>query len=341
MDRFMIIKYNYNLQKHNTFGVECYAERFVLIESEADIAALREILDPSEKVLLVGSGANMLFTKDFSGTVVSVGIETFEVLSDGDSSALVRAGAGMQWPELVKKCTEMGYYGLENLALIPGTVGAAPVQNIGAYGAEQKDCFVSVLTADLKSGEIRELQREDCHFGYRSSIFKTDTSRLLANLYVTFRLSKTTKVNVIYQDLKDELARNGIQVPTPMDVFAAVCEVRNRKLPSTDELGSAGSFFKNPIVGLDKYLELAEEFGTVPRFPADGENVKLSAGWLIEQAGWKGKSLGRAGVYPRHALILVNLGGATGAEIDALAKEIESSIWSRFAIRLEREVITL
>lgn len=321
--------------------MECHAERFALIESESDIASLKAILNPDEKVLLVGSGANLLFTKDFHGTVVSVGIDSFEVLSEDDSSALVRAGAGLQWHEFVEKCTESGFYGLENLALIPGTVGAAPVQNIGAYGSEQKDCFVSALAANLQTGEIIELKSEDCQFGYRSSVFKKDTSRLLVNLFVTYRLSKIAKVNVIYQDLKDELARKRIDMPTPADVFQAVCDVRNRKLPSTGELGSAGSFFKNPIVGLDKYLELVEEFGSVPRFPAEGEKVKLSAGWLIEQAGWKGRSLGRAGVYQRHALILVNLGGAGGAEIDSLAKEIEADIWSRFAIRLEREVITL
>mgnify|MGYP001011286798 CR=1 FL=1 len=337
----MTFKEQYNLQKHNTFGVDCYADRFVLIESEADIAALRDLLRPNEQILIVGSGANLLFTKDFHGTVVSVGIDSFELISEDDTNVLVRAGAGMPWHELVKKCTERGLYGLENLALIPGTVGAAPVQNIGAYGSEQKDCFVSVLAADLLTGEISELQRADCHFGYRSSVFKTDSSKQYVNLYVTYRLAKVAKPNIIYQDLKDELARKEVSSPAPMDVFAAVCEVRSRQLPPTEELGSAGSFFKNPIVGLDKYLELAERFGSVPRFPAEGENVKLSAGWLVEQAGWKGKSVGRAGVYQRHALILVNLGGASGAEIDALAKEIEADILHRFSIRLEREVITL
>ncbi len=328
-----------SLRALNTFGIDVTAKHFAAVR---DLEACRELIrDPvfrSERRLLLGGGSNILFTGDFDGLVVRVGLRGIEVVREDAGHVWLRVASGEVWHELVQWSVERGLGGLENLALIPGLAGAAPIQNIGAYGVEMRDCCDAVETLDLESGEPGRFPAEDCAFGYRDSIFKhRERGRHLVTA-VHFRLQKTPQLHLDYGDLRATLREMGVENPTVREVCAAVIRIRTAKLPDPRQVGNAGSFFKNPVVPAEQAARLSAEFPAAPVYARADGSVKLAAGWLIEQCGWKGKRLGRTGVHARHALVLVNHGGATGAEILALAQAIQASVRERFGIDLAPEV---
>ncbi len=333
-----------NIQEHvslktlNTFGVDTEARYFVRLDSPEDLEALFEQgLLQDRPLFILGGGSNVLFTRPFDGCILHPTFSRFTVGKAQGDQVSVSLGSGLDWHSCVLKTLELGLSGLENLSLIPGTVGAAPIQNIGAYGVELQDVFQDLEAVNLRTGETRRFDRSDCQFGYRSSWFKTQSDPYLITT-VTLRLSTRFRSQLSYQGLAEELQRSGITDPTPLDVSSAVIRIRKRKLPDPAHLGSAGSFFKNPVISNDQFQQLKKEHPTLSGHTAGVDHVKISAAWLIDQAGWKGKTLGRAGVYKRHALILVNHGGATGMEIVELAEKIRKDVRQKFGISLEPEV---
>jgi UDP-N-acetylmuramate dehydrogenase len=336
---------NVSLLPYNTFGLEVQARYFARFAS-AD--ALRQLLklpqvQAAEKLIL-GGGSNLLFTKDFGGVVLKNEILGLEILSeDGDTNtALLRAGAGESWHGLVEYALDQDLSGIENLSLIPGTVGAAPLQNIGAYGAELRDTFDHLEAVETATGVLRVFAAADCGFGYRESIFKNVLKNQFVVTAVVLRLHRQARPNVRYGAITDTLAELGITgEPTPHDVSRAVVHIRRSKLPDPAEIGNAGSFFKNPEISQAAFDRLKGQYPDLPGYPVPG-GVKVPAGWLIEQAGWKGlrrgAGAGTHGVHARQALVLVNHGGATGSEIRALAEEIIAAVRQQFAIELHPEV---
>ena len=326
------------LRARNTFGVEACADMLVEVR---DAAALPELFGNAMlrdgPVLVLGGGSNLLFAGDPPGAVLALSGQQIRIVDDDGETALVRADAGVDWHAFVLWTLGQGLAGLENLALIPGTVGAAPIQNIGAYGVEVRERIATVEAFDRGSGEIVRLAAADCGFAYRNSRFKREPDRWIVTA-VEFRLSRTPDLRLGYAGIGDELASSGIASPTPSQVAEAVCRVRRRKLPDPAVLGNAGSFFKNPIVPVAQALALADANPCLPVFPAHGEaGRKLSAAWLIDACGWKGHRDGDAAVSDRHALVLVNHGRASGAELLALARRIAGSVGERFDIALEPE----
>lgn len=333
---------NYNLRKHNTFAVDCFVKHFVCIENEDELHDLaRSSLYNENKRLILGAGSNILFKSDFNGLVIIVGMDDILISSETEEYIFVTAGAGAKWHNLVEFALSNKAYGLENLALIPGTVGAAPVQNIGAYGAEQKDFFYELKGYNLETNKFEILNYDDCYFGYRNSVFKNELRDKFIVTSVTYKLNKTPALDYSYKDLQNEFTRNNNASPTPEDVFNAVCKVRQQKLPDYEILGNAGSFFKNPVVSKSKLDSLLAEYPDMVNYKLSETEYKLSAGWLIERSGWKGKIFGNAGVYDRHALILVNLNNASGEEIYELSELIIIDVQSKFDVILEREVIII
>ena len=326
------------LRARNTFGVQAHADMLVEVRDAATLpglfgnAMLRE-----GPVLVLGGGSNLLFAGDPPGVVVSLSGQDIRILEDDGDVALVRADAGVDWHAFVLWTLGHGLAGLENLALIPGTVGAAPIQNIGAYGVEVRERIATVEAFDRTTGEILRLAGGDCGFGYRDSRFKREPDRWVVTA-VEFRLPRRPDLRLDYAGIGDELARAGIDAPTPSQVAEAVCRVRRSKLPDPAEIGNAGSFFKNPIVAAAQARALLGAHPGLPVFPGPDENTrKLSAAWLIDACGWKGHRDGDAGVSGRHALVLVNHGQASGAELLALARRIAASVDERFGIELEPE----
>jgi len=328
-----------SLRDKNTFGLAATARWYAEVESAADIVALREHPAFGERLVL-GGGSNLVLTRDWPGLVIKVAVSGIEVHSETETSVTIKVGGGENWHGLVMHCVARGWSGLENLALIPGTVGAAPVQNIGAYGVELKETLVSVDTVDLASGSTRALSRAECEFGYRDSVFKHALKDRVVITHVTFRLNKNAAPNTSYAALADELARRGHTQPTPAQVAEAVIAIRQSKLPDPAVLGNAGSFFKNPVVSAGQAQQLKAAHPAVPVYPQPDGTAKLAAGWLIEQSGLKGYTVpsGHAGVHAKQALVLVNYGGATGDEILALAAHVQRTVEARFGVRLEREV---
>lgn len=329
----MKIDENASLKPFNTFGLDVRARVLAQYDSADELRALIEggLLGGS-RVIHVGRGSNLLFVNDFfDGVVLHSRIGGFEIGSD----ATVTAGAGMTFDDLVEATVNAGLSGLENLSLIPGEVGAAAVQNIGAYGVEAADRIVCVNTVDMTDGSARRFEVSECGYGYRDSIFKHPDFKHYAVTSVTFRLDRNFTPVLTYRGLAE--AMEGREL-TPRAVRDAVIDLRRSKLPDPDKLGNGGSFFKNPVVPAAKARELQKEYPAMPSWLVGNDAVKLSAGWLIEQCGWKGHSLGRAGVYGRQALVLVNLGGATGREIAALAEAVTSDVYERFGVRLSPEV---
>lgn len=330
---------DFDLERLNTFGIAAHAKRFVAID---DVALLRAILlaeKESSPHLILGGGSNILLTQDFPGLVMRMQIMGKRIVSHDGHATLVEAGAGENWHEFVRWTLDQGLAGLENLSLIPGTVGAAPIQNIGAYGVEMKDTFHSLTAIDVSDGALKIFNRDDCEFAYRDSVFKSKFKDRYAITHVTFRLPTVAKLHLDYGEVRAELERMNISAPGPRDVSDAVCNIRRRKLPDPAVIGNAGSFFKNPIVSQDQLDHIQRNHTTVPNYPASQGNVKLAAGWLIEHCGWKGKSLGNAGVHEQHALVLVNRGGASGAELLALACAIQNSVREKFSVELEPEPV--
>jgi UDP-N-acetylmuramate dehydrogenase len=322
----------------NTFGIEVYAKEFVVIKSHQDLQALISQRDISkEKFLIIGGGSNILFTKDFGGLLIKMEIEGVELVREDEKYVWIKAGAGLVWHDFVLYTIEKGWGGLENLSLIPGTVGASPIQNIGAYGVEVKDVIEEVMGVDLDTKQTRTIKSNDCQFEYRSSIFKTDLKNKFLITEVVFKLSKRPNLHIEYGAIKDELKKENIEHPAIKDVSTAIINIRRSKLPDPAVLGNAGSFFKNPVVNQQKLSELKSLFPSIVSYPF-GDQFKLAAGWLIEQAGWKGYRENNVGCHEKQALVLVNHGGATGAEILRLAQKIQHSVRQKFGVDLEMEV---
>lgn len=326
-----------DLAPYNSFGVHTSAAHYCEVTNLAELKeALAFAADSNVAVLIIGGGSNILFSADYAGLVIRINFKSIEWLN---SSGLVRVAAGESWHEFVETCMNQGLYGLENLALIPGTVGAAPIQNIGAYGVELEQFVVSVSVFDEKQGKVLELSHADCEFGYRDSVFKYPDARHLIVLGVTLQLATEHPPNINYGALQAEFEGRDFSEITNYDVFDAVCRVRSSKLPDPKVLGNAGSFFKNPLVSVSKVETLKQSFPDLPCFDS-GELglVKIPAAWLLDQAGWRGKRRGGAGVHEQHALVIVNVDEASGEDIALLAQEMAVSVLGRFGIALQCEV---
>ncbi len=343
----MKILANYDLSKLNTFGINARAKLFVEVEKEAD---LKELFNVSEfknnKKLFLGGGSNVLFTKDFDGLVVLNKLKGIEIIGEDSESVVMRSMGGEMWHDLVNFVVERNLWGIENLSLIPGTVGATPIQNIGAYGAELKDVLENVEAFDVNTGEKRIFSEKECEFGYRDSVFKNKLKDKYFISAITLKLSKISKPNLSYKILSDYLEKNKIKVKNSKNISDAVSNIRKSKLPDPSVIPNAGSFFKNVFLarrsldegGMENKLEeLLKQYPDMPYFE-EGGVVKIPAGWLIEQCGWKGKRLGNVGVHDKQALVLVNYGGATGQEIKSLAEQIIVSVSAKFSLKLIPEV---
>ncbi len=338
----MKLKYDFPLRRWNSFGINASAAVFCDAASLEDLRSLllRDWQLPRAPLLL-GGGSNLLFTDDYEGPVLHVGLRGIEERADGGDELLLRAAAGENWHGLVRYCVERGWGGIENLALIPGSVGAAPVQNIGAYGVELSNTLVEVELMDRDTGNIHSLSAADCLLAYRDSIFKGELKNRVVITAVTLRLSRRPKLEYSYGALTAELQRLPSADRNLRAVFEAVCRIRRSKLPDPAVIGNAGSFFKNPIIARERYERIAERFDAVPHYPLPDGQVKIPAGWLIEQCGWKGKQLGNAACYERQALVLVNPGAASGQDILNLARAIQDSVRTTFDLELTPEVTIL
>lgn len=334
---------NISLLPFNTFGIDVNARYLFHLAEPGELQELAghpeigHLVSDKERVLVMGQGSNILFTSDFDGLVIINEIKGISIISEDNSGVVVEAGAGVIWNDLVGYAVSNGLSGIENLALIPGTVGAAPVQNIGAYGVEAAETIEKVRLYNRCTGEWLELGNSECRFGYRDSIFKNELKNSVVICSVTFRLSRGASPRTEYGQIREELDRRGLDDPSPAQMAGIVADIRRSKLPDPAELGNAGSFFKNPVVSPDELHRLCEQFPGA-KFFRQGDQYKISAGWLIEQAGWKGRRLGNAGCYEKQALILVNYGGASGAEVFDLAGQISESVLEKFGISLESEV---
>lgn len=331
-----MIQTNKNLKEYNTFGISVKAEMFATFSS---IEELKQILSfrNNNKLLVLGGGSNLLLTKDFDGLVIKNEIKRFEVIEETANEVIVESGAGENWHEFVLNCIDKGFGGIENLSLIPGSVGASPMQNIGAYGVEIKDVFESLSAYHIASGEIHYFDKTKCEFGYRESIFKNKVKGEYIILTVTFRLTKNPTINSSYGAINEQLKVMGIQVPTIKELSAAVIAIRQSKLPDPKIIGNAGSFFKNPTVEITLLEQIQKNYPDIPNYPALNGR-KLAAGWLIEKAGWKGRTFDNYGVHKLQALVLVNYGNCTGQEIFDLSSQIIQDIFEKFGVLLEREV---
>lgn len=333
------IRENISLKGHNTFGIAATAKYFAVFTSAA---GLEEVLNDkrmqSEKTkLTLGGGSNILFTKDVNGLVLKNEIGGIELVGEDEEFFFVRAGSGVGWHPFVLHCLQNNFAGVENLALIPGSVGASPMQNIGAYGVELKDVFYSLEAFHLQEKTLHSFYKEDCHFGYRESVFKHEYKGQYIITAVTFRLNKTPSYNTSYGAITAELEKLQIDQLSIQAIAQAVINIRTSKLPDWEQLGNAGSFFKNPLVSSEQFEKLKTTFPNIVGFP-QAEGVKLAAGWLIEQCGWKGHRTGDAGCYEKQALVLVNYGAATGTDIYKLSEKIIASVQEKFGVLLEREV---
>lgn len=334
----MQVSKNTSLKAFNTFGVDAKANEFVAFSSVEQLEHVaKQHLVSGSPYLILGAGSNILFTQDYKGLVLKNEILGIDVIEENDEFVFVKAGAGVNWHQFVLHCIEQDWGGVENLSLIPGTVGAAPVQNIGAYGVEIKDVLHALHAWDIKQQRLIEFSNAECAFGYRSSVFKQIHKGVMVICDVVFKLTKKHVVKIGYGAIKDQLTAHGISAPTIRDVSNAVIAIRSSKLPDPNEIGNAGSFFKNPVVDKTFFEHLQKCYPHVVAYPS-GNDIKLAAGWLIEQAGWKGFHEGSVGCYDKQALVLVNFGGATGAEILALAKRIQASVKGKFDVGLEMEV---
>jgi len=329
---------NYSLKPHNTFGIDATAKYFFEFTEAEDLDVFLESNSSwqEEKILLLGEGSNILFLTDFDGLVIHPNIPGVEVVNEDRQNVWIEAGAGENWDEFVNYCVGYQFGGVENLAFIPGTVGAAPVQNIGAYGQEVANVIEKVKGYDLKKRQVVEYTNAGCQFSYRSSIFKSQLKGEFIILSVTFKLDKFPEFQLNYKTLEQKVAEHGeINLE---NIRQAITEIRTEKLPEVTEIGSAGSFFKNPVVAAEKAKELEIQFPEMPVYTTGEETVKLAAGWLIEKAGWKGYRKGDLGVHEKQALVIVNYGNVTGQEIFNLSEAIKKSVLEKFGVELEREV---
>ena len=329
---------NYSLKEHNTFGIDAKCRRFIEFEDDEEAFEVAAILRKSAlPYIIIGGGSNLLLTRDFDGIVVRSGVKGHYFEEDFTCERMT-CGSGEVWDDMVATSLQAGYYGMENLSLIPGDVGASAVQNIGAYGVEAKDLILCVWMVEIATGKPWMIGNEDCEYGYRQSRFKKDWKNRFLITRVTYGLSRTFRPNLDYGNIRQELERRGITEPTAQQLRDIIIEIRNAKLPDPQIEGNAGSFFMNPVVTRQKYEKLAARYPQMPHYKVDYRHEKIPAGWMIEQCGWKGKSLGRAGVHDKQALVLVNRGGATGAEIVALSDAIRQDVKETFGIDIYPEV---
>ena len=335
----MQIKKNISLKPYNTFNVEANAKYFVVVNT---IPELKEVLVNkdylSENKLIIGGGSNILFTQDYSGLVIKLNNSNIEILSETKDNVFVKVEAGIEWDYFVKYTIDKGLSGFENLSLIPGNVGAAPIQNIGAYGVEVKDLIESVNLVLVDDLSEKTLQKSECNFGYRNSIFKNELKDKFIITSVVFKLSKKQSINLDYQPLKNYFQSNNISNITSQEVRDAVISIRESKLPNPKEIGNAGSFFKNPIISAEKYEHLKSNYNDLIGYPESDSKIKISAGWLIEKCGLKGKRDGNVGIHEKQALVIVNFGDARGKEIVEFSKAVQKKVYEKFNIELINEV---
>ncbi len=332
------IKENYSIKNHNSFGVNVYAKYFSSFSTEEElIEILENEICKTESILILGEGSNILFTRDFEGIILSNKIKGINVISEDNNNITIEVGAGEVWHDFVLWSIRKSLSGIENLALIPGLVGACPMQNIGAYGSEVKDVITKVSYIEIKSGLRKEFTNRECNFRYRHSIFKDELKDMTVITKVVFKLSKTPINNIKYGSIEDEIIRIN-QSPSPSSIAEAVINIRSRKLPDPKVLGNSGSFFKNPIVQSSKFKRLKKKFPDMVGYKMSEKETKIAAGWLIDNAGYKGYRKDDAGVHKHQALVLVNHGNASGMDILNLAKEIQKKIKDKYSITIENEV---
>ena len=325
---------NYSLKQHNTFGIEAKCAQFVEYSTEAEAKEVAELLRTTRvPFIIIGGGSNLLLTRDYEGIVVHSTCKGIE----RNGNRLV-CGSGEVFDDVVAQSIEMGLYGAENLSLIPGDVGASAVQNIGAYGAEAKDLIRSIRAVEIATGNVCVIENAECEYGYRQSKFKHDWKNQFLILSVEYEFAATFEPRLDYGNIRAELEKEGISQPTAQQLRNTIIRIREAKLPDPKVLGNAGSFFMNPIVDRQKYEVLAAQYEGMPHYDIDAEHVKIPAGWMIDQCGWKGKSMGRAGVHDKQALVLVNRGGATGQEVVALCQQIQADVKQKFGIDIYPEV---
>lgn len=337
---YSTIQENITLKNLNTFGVDAKASYFVKAQNKQDLIQLLSLKEFQHlPKFVLGEGSNILFTQDYPGLVIKVAMKGIQLEQEDDNYVWIQVGAGENWHDFVIYCVKHGYAGIENLSLIPGTVGAAPIQNIGAYGAELKDVFIELTALNLQEGSIRIFKKEDCQFGYRDSIFKHAYKNQFIILSVVLRLSKKPNFNISYGNLKETLELMQIKDLNIKAISDAVIRIRCSKLPDPKKIGNAGSFFKNPIISYADFLKVKKSYPDIPHFNNSKDTIKLNAAWLIEQCGWKGKRFGNIGVYEKQALILVNYANGTAAEIQELANKIQQSVAKKFGVSLSPEVI--
>ncbi len=326
---------NYSLLQHNTFGIDAKCSRYLEYSTVAEAQEVAKILRASDtSYIIIGGGSNLLLTKDYDGIVVRSTVNC--QLSTVNSQ--LACGSGEVWDDVVAYCVNHQLYGAENLSLIPGDVGASAVQNIGAYGVEVKDLITSVETVEIATGDIRIFSKEECGYAYRDSRFKHEWKNRYLITHVTYQLQTVFEPRLDYGNIRAELERKGITKPTAQQLRQVIIDIRNAKLPDPKVMGNAGSFFMNPIVTKEKYEQLASQYEGMPHYTVDADHEKIPAGWMIEKCGWKGKSMGRAGVHDKQALVLVNRGGATGQEIVALCETIQRDVKEKFGIEIFPEV---
>ena len=332
---YLDIRSNYSLEKSNTFGLDVASESFYIVKSLND---LRNVLSENKtrKITVLGGGSNIIFTKFLDGLCLKIDLKGIDIIEEHKNNVIINVMAGENWHDFVKWTVNNGFGGIENLSLIPGLVGAAPIQNIGAYGVELKDVFISCNTINIKDQTEKEFDEKNCLFGYRTSRFKNVDKNIYIITSIKIRLTKEKhKYNISYGSIKEEIGNREINLKS---ISKAVIKIRKSKLPDTNLLGNCGSFFKNPVINKSKYFELKKKFPSISGFKVEKNQYKVSAAWMIEFLKYKGKSIGNVGVYKNQALVLVNLGGATGKEVLSLANKITSEVYSTFKINLQPEV---
>ncbi len=338
----MHIESGVSLKPYNSFSLPAVARTLVRVASDADV---RRVVDHPELGLaakfVLGGGSNIVLTRDMPQVVLKVEVPGIRLVEERPDALIVEAGAGEDWTAFVERTVDNGWFGLENLAMIPGTVGASPVQNIGAYGIELKDRFESLDAVDLVTGRSVTLGADICAFGYRDSVFKHALAGRSVVTRVRFRLPRPWRPVLGYVELERKMQETGTAEPTPRQIYDWVCAIRRGKLPDPRQLGNAGSFFKNPVVTPEQCRDIIGRDPEIVHYPLPDGSVKLAAGWMIDACGWKGKTVGQAGVYERQALVLVNRGGAIGSEVMTLARAIQESVYGRFGIRLEPEPVVV
>ncbi|CAM3657603.1 UDP-N-acetylmuramate dehydrogenase [Flavobacterium gelidilacus] len=327
---------NFQLKEYNTFGISAQAKEFIAVSNTTELAS---VLKTNQDIFVLGGGSNMLLTQNIEKLVVHVNLKGIEIVNEDENFAWIKAQAGENWHEFVLWCIEHNFGGIENLSLIPGNVGTTPIQNIGAYGVEIKDTFDSCTAMKIDNQSIKSFDKATCKFGYRESVFKNELKNQYIITDVTFKLTKTNhKINTSYGAIDTELEKNNITNPTLKEISNAVISIRQSKLPNPKELGNSGSFFKNPIILKADYDKAKQNHPEMPHYVVSETEVKVPAGWLIEQAGFKGKRFGDAGIHKNQALVLVNYGNATGQEILAVSRNIQDTIFKKFGIQIQAEV---